>query len=108
MTIQTICSSYLADTTTAQDRTSRMSLLTAARLLGAPLGTLAGRYIDDAFGYAGVFTASGIVAVLGIVYLVFLVPETRGLESNQQLEEGSPLVIVESRQLSIFQRYGAA
>jgi MFS family permease len=69
---------YINGETTADNRATAMSLLSATTLAGAAIGPLPGGYIADAFstaitGYRATFFSGGILLLLGGVYAFFLI-----------------------------------
>ena len=69
---------YITGETTAENRATAMSLLSATTLAGAAIGPLPGGYIADAFstamtGYRATFFSGGLVLLLAGVYAFFLI-----------------------------------
>lgn len=68
---------YITSVTSAENRATAMSLLSASTLAGAALGPLPGGYIADAFspvllGYRATFFCGGLILLLGGIYAFFL------------------------------------
>ena len=60
--------------------TTRLSRIWAMNYLGRVLGTLLGRFIFDYLGFVGVFAASTVISVLGVLVIVFLLPEDKPID----------------------------
>ena len=65
--------SYLSDTSSVQDRTSRLSILTGVFGLGNMIGVQIGGHVSD---YIFIFVSAGMLGILGIFYTVFIIEES--------------------------------
>ena len=68
--------SYMADITNELERTSRLSVLDGTDYISTMLGTFASAPLFSYFGYYVVFGTSGTLALIGVLYAVFIVKES--------------------------------
>ena len=69
--------SYLADITTEETRTSRISLFTGITMLSGPIGNFVSGYIYHYGGHLSVWLSSIGCLILSLLYLVFFLAESR-------------------------------
>ncbi|XP_076053002.1 proton-coupled folate transporter-like isoform X2 [Oratosquilla oratoria] len=75
--------SYLADKTTAAQRTLRVALMDAAHYLGAPAGLALIGPLYDAGGFIAVFSASIALYVINITYVILRIKEQRTVQRGE-------------------------
>ncbi|XP_045619638.2 lysosomal proton-coupled steroid conjugate and bile acid symporter SLC46A3 [Procambarus clarkii] len=76
------CYSYMADNTSRQSRTARMTIMNIFWHLGCPIGTVMGAWIFDIGGYVPVFSTSLIFYSMALVVAFFIVKDKQ-LEKNE-------------------------
>ena len=67
---------YIADVTSEEERTARVSVLDAIMMLAKPLGNLIGAKVFLVAGYYPVFALSGLFALAGALYVMMSLKET--------------------------------
>ena len=67
---------YIADVTSEEERTARVSVLDAIMMLAKPLGNLIGAKVFLVAGYYPVFALSGLFAFAGALYVMVSLKET--------------------------------
>lgn len=67
---------YIADVTSEEERTARVSVLDAIMMLAKPLGNLIGAKVFLVAGYYPVFALSGFFAFVGALYVMVSLKET--------------------------------
>ena len=67
---------YIADVTSEEERTARVSVLDAIMMLAKPLGNLIGAKVFLVAGYYPVFALSGLFALAGALYVMVSLKET--------------------------------
>ena len=72
--------SYISDTSSIQNRTSRLSILTGVFGLGNMIGVQIGGHVSN---YFVIFVAATLLGVLGIFYTAFIIEES--LDKSKQL-----------------------
>ncbi|XP_015907699.1 proton-coupled folate transporter [Parasteatoda tepidariorum] len=82
ITVLTVIYSYAADTTKFSKRTIKYALLELSFGLSMPLGILLGGYLYKYTGYVYVFMISTGGHVLGLIWVMFVIKETRGLDNT--------------------------
>ncbi|XP_076269612.1 putative peptidoglycan muropeptide transporter SLC46 isoform X2 [Rhynchophorus ferrugineus] len=75
-TFMTVLSAYLTDTTTKEERGFRMGVFDIVMTCAVLLGNTASSYILVATSYVMVYTISGILHVLALVFTIFFIPES--------------------------------
>lgn len=78
--------SYLADITPGTKRTKRMGYTDAIWYLGGPIGTWFGGWLYQNFGYAAVFSISGGVWLVCVLYICVCVEESVARDSESETE----------------------
>ena len=76
----------LADVTSQEERTARVSILDAIMMLAKPLGNLIGAKLFLLSGYYPVFALSGFFAFSGALYVMFALKETLPAAENMEKE----------------------
>ena len=97
--ISIIYPSYIADITTSESRTSRLSMLYGSLMISFPAANFASIYIYTYGGYLAVFGTSFGLGLLTLLYIIFFITDSRGQgarhhvninTSTEELEEPSP------------------
>ncbi|XP_054706593.1 proton-coupled folate transporter-like [Uloborus diversus] len=81
--IMAVLYSYISDITTVSNRTMKYTLFQASVGLSMPIGIAASGYIFKYFGYNAIFLIATAGHVLALLWVVFFVKETRGLENTE-------------------------
>ena len=82
---------YLADTTTKEDRTFRMTIMVAATGISVALGTVGlGFWIKES-GFLEPFWGIAALAVMTNLYVLFFVPETLKRDPHSKFQLSEPL-----------------
>ena len=93
---------YLADVTSQEERTARVSFLDAIMMLAKPLGNLIGAKLFLLSGYYPVFALSGFFAFSGALYVIFALKETLPAENGKKeiflevLKKKNPLTVLKT------------
>ena len=74
--------SYLADITTTQTRTSRLSILYGSMVISYPIANFLSIYIYSYGGYLAIWGTSLGVGVVTLLYVLFVVQDSRGREQE--------------------------
>lgn len=69
--------SYMADITSPDERTARLGVLDGTDYISTMIGTYVSGPLFANFGYYTVFGASCAAAILGLIYMAFIVKESR-------------------------------
>jgi len=93
--------SYLADITSIRARTTRIGILDIFMVGGIPVGTFLSGYIFKYFGYYGIYGTALVLQTVCILYIAFLITDTRGPSSDYS----DPELEMSSSQPSTFKRY---
>ncbi|XP_042237360.1 solute carrier family 46 member 3-like [Homarus americanus] len=82
--------SYIADCSSGQSRTLRLTLMSVVWQLGGPVGTALGAWLYDVSGYLAVFGLSFILYCISLVYSAIIVKDNTdcGDESMEPKERG--------------------
>lgn len=67
---------YMADITPPETRTKRMGWMDAVWYTGGPIGTLIGGWLYHSYGYVPVFSLSGLLWLLCLVYVIVFLKES--------------------------------
>ncbi|GFR10186.1 proton-coupled folate transporter [Trichonephila clavata] len=78
--------SYASDVTPLIERTMKYAFIEMATGLSQPLGAAAGGWIYNFFGYPTVFLASTCGLVFSLIWITFMLPETRGENNKDPLK----------------------
>ena len=76
------CFAYIADVSPTKSRTIRVTILEVCIGVASALSQFASGFLIDAIGYLFTFLALLIITVLNILYIIFLVKETRTRENS--------------------------
>ncbi|KAJ2948495.1 hypothetical protein O0L34_g7745 [Tuta absoluta] len=79
--------SYIADVTTAEDRTFRMGLVGVIVTLGIPIGTSISGVLTEAVGYYGIFGINAALNIIGFLHTYFRVHDVNKKETAGTLWE---------------------
>ena len=90
-------STYLADVTSQESRTARVSILDATMMLAKPLGNLIGARLFLLSGYYPVFALSGFFAFSGALYVMFALKETLPAAENREKERQTFLEVLKKK-----------
>ncbi|GBM13442.1 hypothetical protein AVEN_54439-1 [Araneus ventricosus] len=82
ITVMTVLYSYASDTTTFGKRTTKYAFMEFAFGMAMPLGQLAGGWLYQWFGYIPVFLVSTCCHVFSLVFVIFVLQETKGLDNK--------------------------
>ncbi len=96
--------SYLADITSTETRTKRMGWLDAVWYMGGPLGTLMGGWLYQSYGTVAVFTVSGLMWLMCIIYIIFVVKESI-VKPTETTPKERPYRYVLDLGRAVFKRY---
>ncbi|XP_066957091.1 lysosomal proton-coupled steroid conjugate and bile acid symporter SLC46A3-like [Macrobrachium rosenbergii] len=69
---------YISDISDHRSRTLRMAFLDFVMFIGTPLGLYLSNVIFNRFGYKGVFTISSSAFLLGLIYILIRIEDSRG------------------------------
>ncbi|XP_068214719.1 lysosomal proton-coupled steroid conjugate and bile acid symporter SLC46A3-like [Palaemon carinicauda] len=69
---------YISDVSDHRSRTLRMAFLDFVMFIGTPLGLYLSNVIFNRFGYKGVFTISSSAFLLGLIYILLRIEDSRG------------------------------
>ncbi|XP_054706592.1 proton-coupled folate transporter-like [Uloborus diversus] len=83
LTIMTILYSYITDISTESNRTMKYTIIQAAAGISAPIGMLASGYVFMSLGYTAIFLIATAGHILALLWTVFFIKETRGLENKE-------------------------
>lgn len=92
--------SYMADITSPDERTARLGVLDGTDYISTMIGTYVSGPIFSNFGYYAVFGASLTSAILGLLYMIFIVEESRSTDTgtdkveDRETQYGTEEVIV--------------
>ena len=75
--------SYMADITSAHERTARMGVLDGTDYISTMFGTYISGPVFAKFGYYTVFVSSLVFALSGSAYMIFVVKESKSDKSKQ-------------------------
>ncbi|GFY69172.1 hypothetical protein TNIN_320341 [Trichonephila inaurata madagascariensis] len=78
--VMTVIYSYISDSSSPESRSLRYTFLQIAFGLAVTLGALAGGQLYHYYGYKVVYETMAAGHLLAIIWVLLLVPETRGLE----------------------------
>ncbi|XP_064107395.1 lysosomal proton-coupled steroid conjugate and bile acid symporter SLC46A3-like [Macrobrachium nipponense] len=80
---------YISDISDHRSRTLRMAFLDFVMFIGNPLGLYLSNVIFNRFGYKGVFTISSAAFLLGLIYILIRIEDSRGpwAGENQMLKD---------------------
>lgn len=81
ISVFTVLFSYASDITGSGKRTMKYAYLEAAFGISIPMGSFAGGWIFKYFGYTPVFLTSTCGHIVALCWVIFLLEETRGLDS---------------------------
>lgn len=76
--------SYVADVTNPKNRTKRMGILDFCWYIGSPLGSLLGGWLYKYAGYAAVFGTSTVLWSICLLYVIFIVKESRPRSTEEE------------------------
>ncbi|KAI5635114.1 major facilitator superfamily domain-containing protein [Phthorimaea operculella] len=79
--------SYIADVTTAEDRTFRLGIVGVIVTLAIPIGTSISGVLTDAVGYYGIFGINAALNIIGFVHTYFRVHDVNKKETAGTLWE---------------------
>ncbi|KAG1686781.1 Proton-coupled folate transporter [Nymphon striatum] len=79
--------SYVADVTSKKDRTVKYVFIEGVCFLANPLGQLTGGFIYKKFGLVTVYIIASTSMLCALLYAIFFLKETRGLECNLTVRE---------------------
>lgn len=82
VSILAVVYSYASDSTPFERRTMKYAFLEMASGFAVPVGALAGGWIYNFFGYPAVFFLSTGGIFLSLIWVVYLLKETRGLDND--------------------------
>ncbi|XP_042900405.1 proton-coupled folate transporter-like [Parasteatoda tepidariorum] len=85
--VSTIIYSHISEVSDTESRSLKYTFLQIAFGVAVTLGALAGGQLYKLHGYLGVFITMAVGHFLAVVWVVFLVPETRGLDSKVGLKK---------------------
>lgn len=85
ISVLTVVYSCASDTTTPKNRTLKYALLELAFSMGIPLGSLAGGWIYKYSSYVYVFMTSVLGHCFGLLWVIFVMEETTGLDNKDPL-----------------------
>ncbi|GFU31645.1 proton-coupled folate transporter [Nephila pilipes] len=77
--------SYASDLTPVRERTMKYAFLEMASGFAQPMGVAAGGWIYNFFGYPSVFLLSTGGLLASLIWVTFLLPETRGQDNKDSL-----------------------
>lgn len=98
--------SYIADVSTPETRTSRISLLYGFITVSLPVSMFSSIYIYIYGGYVAIWGTSLTLAAIAFMYLTFFVTDTRGAVKNKEngaLQDPSGLNVITEADESIIQ-----
>ncbi|XP_049865720.1 solute carrier family 46 member 3-like [Pectinophora gossypiella] len=86
--------SYISDVTSPEARTFRVGLVNLCMTAGIPIGTALSGILLKLWGYYGIFTISGLIYVLNLIYgLVYLKSRTK--KGDKENEKKNALTLKE-------------
>ncbi len=87
---EAIAQAAIIDVSNKDNKVINLSLITVAGTVGFVIGPIMGGYLSSPkvlswFGFETPFFASGLLAIINALALVFLMPETRASEKNKKI-----------------------
>lgn len=81
--------SYMADITNTQSRTSRLSIMYGSMTISYPIASFVSIYIYTYGGYFAIWGTSLGLGTIALLYIIFWIKDSRGLESEDEQVESS-------------------
>ncbi|XP_054706591.1 uncharacterized protein LOC129216401 [Uloborus diversus] len=81
--VMAVAYSYVSDVSSVSNRTMKYTLFNAAYGISMPLGVIVSGYIFMFYGYVTIFSIATVGHVLSLVWLIFMIKETKGLENKE-------------------------
>ena len=89
------CYSYISDITTKENRTKRLAYLDGIHIISFALGMTLSGYIKHGLGLVAPFAFAICGSILCILYIIFILKDSRNLRPKEVMEEQAELKPVE-------------
>ena len=89
------CYSYISDITTKENRTKRLAYLDGIHIISFALGMTLSGYIKHGLGLVAPFAFAICGSILCILYIIFILKDSRKLRPKEVMEEQAELKPVE-------------
>ena len=87
------CYSYISDITTKENRTKRLAYLDGIHIISYALGMTLSGYIKHGLGLFAPFAFAIGGSILCILYIIFIVKDSRKLRPQEVMEEQAKLKV---------------